>query len=61
MGRLVKNQASARTGGSYGRSRMYEVTDEGKEDKDKESLYHIIDTFIAKKKLKDNILSLAAQ
>jgi transcriptional regulator with XRE-family HTH domain len=31
------------------------------EDKDKESLYHIIDTFIAKKKLKDNILSLAAQ
>jgi len=25
------------------------------EDKDKQSLYHIIDTFIAKKKLKDNL------
>lgn len=31
------------------------------EDKDKESLYHIIDTFIARKKLKDNLVSLAAQ
>ncbi len=30
MGRLVENQASAHTRGSYGRSRMYEVTDEGK-------------------------------
>ena len=25
------------------------------DDKDKQSLYHIIDTFIAKKKLKDNL------
>jgi transcriptional regulator with XRE-family HTH domain len=31
------------------------------DDKDKESLYHIIDTFISKKKLKDNLVSLAAQ
>ncbi len=30
MGRLVKNQASARTGGGYGLSRMYEVTNQGK-------------------------------
>jgi hypothetical protein len=27
------------------------------EDKDKQSLYHIIDTFVAKKKLKDNLTS----
>ncbi len=31
------------------------------EDKDKQSLYHIIDTFVAKKKLKDNLVSLVAQ
>ena len=33
MGRLVENHASARTGGGYGRSRVYEVTDEGKKAK----------------------------
>jgi len=34
---------------------------DGLDDTEKKSLFHIIDSLIAKKKLKDNLVSLAAQ
>jgi hypothetical protein len=65
IGRLVENQASARTSGSYGRSRMYEVTNQGKDpkmlqrfqdisvlpDKEKECLLTTVDHFIKASKI----------
>jgi hypothetical protein len=44
-------KAQARRLRQWGKLRLLDTL----EDKDKQSLYHIIDTFIAKKKLKDNL------